>query len=86
MNMWREKIFGAEFACSSFKDVTTPWGWHVFNHDVPFGGIGNSGMGTYHADEGFRELSHAKSVFKRNRYFPMELFSRRTGASCSAGS
>ena len=24
------------------------WGWHVVNHDAPFGGIGNSGMGTYH--------------------------------------
>ena len=50
------------------------WGWHVFNHDLPFGGIGNSGMGTYHGDEGFRELSHAKPVFKRNRFFPMSLF------------
>jgi coniferyl-aldehyde dehydrogenase len=50
------------------------WGWHVFNHDLPFGGIGNSGMGTYHGNEGFRELSHAKAVFKRNRLFPMSLF------------
>jgi coniferyl-aldehyde dehydrogenase len=50
------------------------WGWHVFNHDLPFGGIGNSGMGTYHGDEGFRELSHAKAVFKRQRLFPMSLF------------
>ena len=23
------------------------WGWHVFNHDLPFGGVGDSGMGTY---------------------------------------
>ena len=38
------------------------WGWHVFNHDLPFGGIGNSGMGTYHGEEGFRELSHAKGL------------------------
>ena len=36
------------------------WGWHVVNHDAPFGGIGNSGMGSYHGEEGFRELSHAK--------------------------
>jgi coniferyl-aldehyde dehydrogenase len=50
------------------------WGWQVFNHDLPFGGIGNSGMGTYHGDEGFRELSHAKAVFKRNRLFPVALF------------
>ncbi|MFH4376808.1 aldehyde dehydrogenase family protein, partial [Acinetobacter baumannii] len=38
------------------------WGWHVVNHDAPFGGIGNSGMGSYHGEEGFRELSHAKTV------------------------
>ena len=50
------------------------WGWHVFNHDLPFGGVGNSGMGTYHGEEGFRELSHAKGTFKRFRWFPMGLF------------
>jgi coniferyl-aldehyde dehydrogenase len=50
------------------------WAWHVFQHDLPFGGIGNSGMGSYHGVEGFRELSHAKSVFKRRRWFPTQLF------------
>ncbi|NAR16781.1 aldehyde dehydrogenase family protein [Acinetobacter haemolyticus] len=50
------------------------WGWHVVNHDAPFGGIGNSGMGTYHGIEGFRELSHAKTVFIRHRFFPTQLF------------
>jgi coniferyl-aldehyde dehydrogenase len=50
------------------------WGWHVFQHDMPFGGIGNSGIGTYHGEEGFRELSHAKAVFKRHRWFPIGLF------------
>ena len=50
------------------------WGWHVVNHDAPFGGIGNSGMGSYHGEEGFRELSHAKTVFIRHRFFPTELF------------
>ena len=50
------------------------WGWHVVNHDAPFGGVGNSGMGTYHGEEGFRELSHAKTVFMRHRFFPTQLF------------
>ncbi len=50
------------------------WGWHVVNHDAPFGGIGNSGMGNYHGVEGFRELSHARTVFKRHRFFPIGLF------------
>lgn len=31
-------------------------------------------MGNYHGEEGFRELSHAKTVFKRHRFFPIELF------------
>jgi len=50
------------------------WGWHVVNHDAPFGGVGNSGMGNYHGEEGFRELSHARTVFKRHRWFPIDLF------------
>lgn len=50
------------------------WGWHVVNHDAPFGGIGNSGMGTYHGIEGFHELSHAKTIFIRHRFFPTQLF------------
>jgi coniferyl-aldehyde dehydrogenase len=50
------------------------WGWHAINHDAPFGGIGNSGMGSYHGVEGFRELSHARTVFRRWRFFPIGLF------------
>ncbi|WP_176513060.1 coniferyl aldehyde dehydrogenase [Pseudomonas faucium] len=50
------------------------WAWHVFQHDLPFGGVGNSGMGSYHGEEGFRALSHGKSVFKRQRWFPTQLF------------
>ena len=49
-------------------------GWHAFNHDLPFGGTGNSGMGSYHGEEGFRALSHAKSVYVRHRFFPVGLF------------
>ena len=50
------------------------WGWHVVNHDAPFGGVGDSGIGSYHGVEGFRELSHARTVFKRHRFFPIGLF------------
>lgn len=46
----------------------------MLNHDAPFGGVGNSGMGTYHGEEGFRELSHARTVFLRHRFFPIGLF------------
>ncbi|MDR0277827.1 MAG: coniferyl aldehyde dehydrogenase [Paucimonas sp.] len=50
------------------------WTWHVLQHDLPFGGVGNSGMGSYHGQEGFRSLSHGKAVFKRQRWFPIQLF------------
>jgi coniferyl-aldehyde dehydrogenase len=50
------------------------WGWHVFQHDLPFGGVGASGMGTYHGREGFHALSHCKSVFAAHRFFPVHLF------------
>jgi len=36
---------------------------HVVQHDLPFGGIGNSGMGQYHAYEGFLEFSKLRPVF-----------------------
>ncbi len=51
------------------------WGWHAFNHSVPFGGVGNSGIGNYHGEEGFRELSHARSVLKVQDWFPTKLIS-----------
>jgi coniferyl-aldehyde dehydrogenase len=50
------------------------WGWQVLNHDAPFGGSGASGTGSYHGEEGFREMSHARTVFRRNRLFPIGLF------------
>lgn len=42
-------------------------GFHVANDDLPFGGIGASGMGNYHGEEGFIRFSHAKSILKRGK-------------------
>ncbi len=36
---------------------------HASCEDLPFGGIGNSGMGNYHGREGFLTFSHQKSIF-----------------------
>jgi coniferyl-aldehyde dehydrogenase len=41
--------------------------WHVAQEDLPFGGVGPSGMGAYHGSDGFREFSHTKSVFRQAR-------------------
>ncbi|MEY8247109.1 MAG: coniferyl aldehyde dehydrogenase [Bermanella sp.] len=35
---------------------------HIAQDDLPFGGVGDSGIGHYHGKEGFLTLSHAKSI------------------------
>ena len=35
--------------------------------DLPFGGVGPSGMGSYHGMDGFRTFSHAKAVYKQSK-------------------
>jgi len=39
--------------------------FHVAMEDLPFGGVGASGIGSYHGIEGFRAVSHAKSVYRQ---------------------
>ncbi|NWL76356.1 coniferyl-aldehyde dehydrogenase [Pseudomonas taiwanensis] len=41
---------------------------HVAQDDMPFGGIGPSGMGHYHGHEGFLTFSKAKAVFIKQRF------------------
>ncbi len=41
--------------------------------DMPFGGVGASGMGAYHGREGFENLSHKKSVLHQARFSAMGL-------------
>ena len=38
---------------------------HIAQEELPFGGVGPSGMGSYHGIEGFKTFSHAKSVYKQ---------------------
>jgi coniferyl-aldehyde dehydrogenase len=40
---------------------------HFLAEDLPFGGVGDSGMGHYHAREGFLTFSHHKAVLSRPR-------------------
>jgi coniferyl-aldehyde dehydrogenase len=38
---------------------------HYLQEDLPFGGVGASGIGAYHGRDGFRTFSHQKSVFRQ---------------------
>lgn len=39
--------------------------FHVTMHDLPFGGVGPSGMGAYHGHRGFLEFSHEKAIYRQ---------------------
>ena len=54
---------------------------HIANENVPFGGVGNSGMGRYHGRESFEAFSHTRSIVTTSkwldlpfRYMPYKLF------------
>ena len=63
--------FGGDRAESArVLDATTSGGacvnealMHAMQENLPFGGCGNSGMGAYHGEQGFRTFSHSKSVY-----------------------
>ncbi len=42
--------------------------WHVVQEDIPFGGVGPSGMGAYHGEHGFKTFSHMKGVFFQSKF------------------
>ena len=45
---------------------------HVAQHDLPFGGVGASGMGHYHGREGFETFSKMRPVFHQARFSAMK--------------
>ena len=46
---------------------------HVGQHDLPFGGVGASGMGHYHGREGFETFSKLRPVFYQARFSSLKL-------------
>jgi coniferyl-aldehyde dehydrogenase len=38
---------------------------HIMQEELPFGGVGPSGMGAYHGFKGFQTFSHAKSIYRQ---------------------
>src|SRR5262249_9142227 len=49
------------------NDVIT----HALQENLPFGGLGDSGMGAFHAEFGFRAFSHARAVYRGTRIDPL---------------
>ena len=54
---------------------------HIVNGNIPFGGVGNSGIGSYHGKESFMTFSHRRSIVSTPtwidmpfRYMPYKLF------------
>jgi aldehyde dehydrogenase (NAD+) len=46
---------------------------HASSHNLPFGGVGASGFGTYHGKATFDTFSHKKSVLKNSFWFDNKL-------------
>ena len=54
---------------------------HIANENMPFGGVGNSGMGSYHGEESFKVFSHRRAIVSTTtridlpfRYMPYRMF------------
>lgn len=46
---------------------------HISNSSLPFGGVGNSGIGSYHGKAGFHAFSHYKSILNKPSWFELNL-------------
>lgn len=46
---------------------------HVANHNMPFGGVGNSGMSNYHGQESFKVFSHARAIISTPTWVDLPL-------------
>lgn len=53
--------------------------FHLGQEDLPFGGIGPSGIGRYHGPEGFKTFSHARAVFEQARWNGLPLLTAPYG-------
>jgi coniferyl-aldehyde dehydrogenase len=57
----RQVLDGTASGGVTINDVMT----HMFVEDMPYGGIGASGMGTYRGEAGFRTFSHARAIYRQ---------------------
>ncbi|HEX5683439.1 MAG TPA: coniferyl aldehyde dehydrogenase [Ideonella sp.] len=55
--------------------------WHLGQEEQPFGGVGASGIGSYHGEWGFRTFSKEKPIFEQTRFAGTKLFYPPYGAT-----
>ncbi|MDX1500508.1 MAG: coniferyl aldehyde dehydrogenase [Woeseiaceae bacterium] len=60
---WRRVLESTSSGGAAWNDVIV----HIMQHDLPFGGVGNSGTGRYHAIEGFRRFSNPRGVYEQSK-------------------
>ncbi len=62
----RDKVFSeVSFGGGALNDTIM----HLANPNLPFGGVGNSGTGSYHGEYGFAAFSHQKSIIEKPNWF-----------------
>ncbi|WP_345552401.1 aldehyde dehydrogenase family protein [Microbulbifer aestuariivivens] len=59
--------------CSSGNACVNDCMMFMAVHDLPFGGVGASGMGAYHGEHGFKTFSHYKAVMKRKNILDLSV-------------
>jgi len=70
-NKGKQKLILNElsFGGGTINDVVM----HISNPNLPFGGVGSSGIGNYHGKKGFETFSHHKSIMKRADWIDLPL-------------
>src|SRR5262249_4262575 len=58
----RQVLDGTASGGVTINDVMTD----MFVEDMPYGGVGASGMGTYRGEAGFRNFSHARAIYRQS--------------------
>ena len=66
---WELILQNVSFGGGCFNDTIS----HIINPHLPFGGVGSSGMGSYHGKKSFDTFSHFKSVYEKPTFFDMKL-------------
>ncbi len=66
----RERVLGETLSGGVTVDDCL---WHIGVEELPFGGVGDSGMGAYHGERGFLAFTREKGVFLQSRFSGLAL-------------